>query len=253
MVASYPHRILRVACAAIVALGSGCGDPPNDSVKEVSLREARRIVIEIDAMPAAIPSFAPLENGVSPWVIFEHNLARLASPNIEGITLARSEWEVGHLEGDFGEKYSEDEVLELAERYRDLDTGADEAHFHILFLDGEYAENTQQNRVRALHMGGTRIIAMFGSVSPFASDYERVAEQSALLHEMGHAFGLVDLGMPKVSDHSDPESPRHCSESDCVMGAYSIFPSEARQFLQGGPVPLLFGPSCMADVSAYYQ
>lgn len=246
-------RVLGAVWATVVGTGLGCGEQQDDSTKEVPLREARRIVIEIDAMPRAMPSFAPLDNGYSPWVVFEHNLQRLASPAIEGLTLARSEWDVGLLEGNYGGRYSEEEILELAERHRDLEVGAHEAHFHVLFLDGEYEKNTQQNRVRALHLGGTRIIAIFGAVPPYASDYERIAEQSALLHEMGHAFGLVDLGMPKISDHSDHDSPRHCNESDCIMGAYSIFPSQARHFLQGGPVPLLFGPRCMEDVSAYYE
>lgn len=248
-------RSCRMPCVAlaVVALASGCSHKSEDSSKEVSLREARHILVEIDAMRDAMPSFAPLENGISPWVIFERNLEVLASPTIEGLSFPQSEEEVGLIEGDFGQRFTDEEILKLAGEHRDLEPKSHEAHFHILFLDGEYAENSQQNRVRAINLGDTRIIAMFGSVSRYASDYERVTEQSALLHELGHAFGLVDLGMPKVSNHSDPQSPRHCSESDCVMGAYSIFPSQAWQFLQGGPIPVLFGPRCLEDVSAYYE
>jgi hypothetical protein len=242
----------RVVSVALIIGSSGCSQKSDDA-GETSLKGARHIIVEIDAMPGATPSFAPLDRGVSPWVILELNLRALAPPDIEQLSYPSSEADVGSIDAAAGREFKDDEIHELARRHRDFEPKGDEAHFHVLFLDGEYGENTQQIRVRALNIGGSRTIAVFGAVSSYASDFERITEQSAILHELGHAFGLVNLTMPDVSGHSDPESPQHCTEFDCVMGPFSIFPSQARHFQQGGPVPLLFGPQCLRDVAAYYE
>lgn len=241
----------RTTAIALALAGFGCSQKADDPAA-VPLKKARYVVVEIDAMPGATPSFTPLQGGVSPWVVLERNLQALSPPSLEGLTFPRSVEEVGSIDTT-GEKFTDDEILELADRHEDVEAGAEDAHFHVLFLDGSYAENTQQSRARAIHIGGTRVIAVFGAASGHDSDYERVAEQSALVHEFGHAFGLVDLGIPDVSGHSDRQSPRHCNESDCVMGAYATLTSEAHRFLQGGLPPVLFGPKCQRDLSAYYE
>lgn len=240
----------RTTVVALALTCIGCSEKA-DEPAEVPIKEARYVVVEIDAMPGATPSFAPLEIGVSPWVVLEHNLRVLAPQSLEGLTYPSSDAEVGHIDAG-GDKFTDEEILEIADRHRDAETGAKDAHFQVLFLDGNYAESTEQARARAIHIGGTRIIAVFGAASARDSEFERMSEQSALIHEFGHAFGLVDLGVPDVSGHSDRESPRHCDESECVMRAYATLPSEVYQFLQGGTVPILFGPKCLGDLSAHY-
>lgn len=241
----------RVTAVTMALVGLGCSQKA-DEPSEVPLKKARYVVVEIDAMPGATPSFAPLRAGVSPWLLLERNLQALAPPSLQGLTYPRSAEEVGRID-IWGDEFTNDEILELADRYRDAETGEEDAHFHVLFLDGNYAENTQQSRARAIHIGGTRIIAVFGAASEYDSDYERMTEQSALVHEFGHAFGLVDLGVPDVSGHSDRDSPRHCDEPNCVMRAYATLPSEAYQFLDGGTVPVFFGEKCLRDLSSHYK
>lgn len=244
------RRTVAVALA-LTLVSVGCSDQA-DRHLTMPLKQARNIVVELDAMPGAIPSFAPLSVGVSPWLVLEYNLRALAPPTLEGLVSPRSAQEVGPLDAA-GYEFSNQQILALADQHRDIQVGADEAHLHVLFLDGKYAEDTQQSLVRALHLGGTRIIAVFGAVSAHSSDYERVAEQAAIVHEFGHAFGLVDLGIPAAPGHVDAESAQHCAEPDCVMRAYATFPSQAHHFLKGGPPPVLFGPKCLDALSDYYE
>jgi hypothetical protein len=243
----------RAGAAALVLVGVGCSHQDESVSKEVPFREARRIVVEVDAMMGAMPSFAPLEVGVSPWLILERNLLAIAPPSSEGLSYPHSEEEVGLLDIAAGGAFSDEDIRDLAERHRDLDESYWDAHFHVLFLKGEYAGNTQDARARAVSIGATRSVAVFSPLSADDSDFEKVAEQSAMVHEIGHAIGLVNLGIPDVSGHSDPSSPSHCNEENCVMGAYSTLQEGVYHFLQGGDVPVLFGPKCLQDVASYYE
>ncbi len=247
------RRWRRAHALTAVLVGIGCSPSTESESKVVPLREARYIIVEVDAMEGARPSFAPLRNGFSPWVVLERNLEALAPPSSEGFSYPHSDEQVGSLDAAAGGAFSDDDIRALAERHRDLDRGGRDAHFHILFLNGEYAGNTQQAHARALNIGGTRIIAVFGAAAAEDSGFEKMVEQSAMVHELGHAFGLVNLGMPDVSGHSDPSSPLHCNEKNCVMGAYSTIVEGTYHFLEGDEIPLLFGPKCRQDVASYYE
>lgn len=249
----HARSVWLVYAVASMFVGIGCSLHDESGLKEISLREARHIIVEIDAMVGATPSFAALKMGVSPWLVLERNLEAIAPPSFAGLSTPHSEEEVGPLDAAAGGVFSDDDIRGLAERHRDLGGDELDAHFHILFLNGEYAGNTERARARAVNIGDTRIIAVFGAAAADDSDFERMAEQSALVHELGHAFGLINLGIRDISHHSDPSSPQHCSEKDCVMGTYSTVSNAATRFLQGGEVPVLFGSKCLEDVANYYE
>lgn len=78
-------------------------------------------------------------------------------------------------------------------------------------------------------------------------------EQSALAHELGHAIGLVDRGLPLESPHGDLEHPLHCANPDCVMYYLNEGVWDLRDFVLNtfnmGPA-VLFDEACLMDVAA---
>ncbi len=46
---------------------------------------------------------------------------------------------------------------------------------------------------------------------------QKYLEQSVVVHELGHALGLVNLGIPVLSGHEDSSHLGHTSDADCVM------------------------------------
>lgn len=42
-------------------------------------------------------------------------------------------------------------------------------------------------------------------------------ERAVLIHEVGHALGLVNKGTPMVADHADPDAPGHSANPESVM------------------------------------
>ena len=107
--------------------------------------------------------------------------------------------------------------------------------------------------------GGTSIVAIFKQVvkdGMFAE--EEQVEQAVLVHEAGHALGLVNNGLPMQSSHEDtvhdPAKRAHCSVDQCVMfwsvNAVSKIPDKIKKnFMPTAEV--LFGQECLNDVHNY--
>lgn len=87
-----------------------------------------------------------------------------------------------------------------------------------------------------------------------ASACER-AESAVWLHEIGHILGLVDNGLPMVTNHRDPdpEHGRHDVDPSCIM--YWTYDGEAAvdavfSNLLGSGSELGFCPNDLADIDA---
>ena len=84
----------------------------------------------------------------------------------------------------------------------------------------------------------------------------RFVEQSTLVHELGHAVGLVDNGVPLVSQHKDSAHGAHCTNESCTMYWLDEGASDAaefaRMYVTSGDT-VIFGDECLADVDALKQ
>jgi hypothetical protein len=81
----------------------------------------------------------------------------------------------------------------------------------------------------------------------------KFVEQSTLVHEFGHAVGLVNNGVAMVSAHQDTAHGAHDTSSACVMYYANEGASDAAQFAQryittGNEV--IFDSACLADTAA---
>ena len=79
----------------------------------------------------------------------------------------------------------------------------------------------------------------------------RFGEQATLIHEVGHALGLVNSELTMQSPHQDSEHGAHCDEEECVMFWANEGPSELIGFVQNDLASgktLLFDANCISDV-----
>ncbi len=84
---------------------------------------------------------------------------------------------------------------------------------------------------------------------------QRYVEQSVVVHEIGHAIGLVNNGLPMVSGHEDAAHPKHSINQDCVMywaveNRQNILTTLAN-FIAGNRLNL-FGPQSLDDGRSYH-
>jgi hypothetical protein len=88
----------------------------------------------------------------------------------------------------------------------------------------------------------------------FANQLCRSAETAVMTHEMGHVIGLVDNGLPMLTDHRDPDHLHHDVDPESVMywqherdSVFNVLLTRVR----GGASPSLgFDPNSLADIAA---
>lgn len=98
------------------------------------------------------------------------------------------------------------------------------AFLHVVYLDGVYwpDDGPDSKKTIGLHSGADIYIFVDyirneGSVRPIAAD--RV-ERSVLIHELGHALGLVNCGVPMLTPREAAEVC-HSTNPDSVMYPYA--------------------------------
>lgn len=150
-------------------------------------------------------------------------------------------------------KWTTDEVIKLAQKMNPVS----DSSFQIFFLNGRAKEG---DGIIGFHINGTKIIAIFkdvirstGNGGPIQS-VPKYVEQATLIHEMGHALGLVNNGVPMQDEHHDNSHGAHCSNNKCVMYWANEGSSGLSQFVQeaitSGNV-IMFGEKCLKDTRSY--
>jgi len=127
---------------------------------------------------------------------------------------------------------------------------------HVLYLDGHMAGDDGG------HLTLGRSLLDVGAIAVFRDTYRgayRLRNDTAvpaagemdvhvLLHEVGHALGLVNNGVPQLHDHVDPAWPGHSKYPESVMYHH---PPMTPSGLVTGPVSTTFDVDDLADLAAY--
>lgn len=132
---------------------------------------------------------------------------------------------------------------------------AGRVQLRVLVLDGHMARDRDGHVVLGTLLAEDGVIVLFPDTYARAHRVEdgvrvpAVAEMDrhVLLHELGHALGLVDRGVPMVRDHGDPENPGHSSNPASLL--YHRPPMEGDGALRGPPAT--FDADDLADLAAY--
>ncbi len=166
---------------------------------------------------------------------------RLSKP--DGMTVETSSFDGGR------DAWSVDDLKAAEDKNRDQRPGGNTMVLYVLYVDGEFEENSG---VIGIHYGSTSV-AIFkerirsGSFTGPLGLSVAEAEQAVLVHEFGHAIGLVNRGIPMVEDHEDDEHPGHSDNSDSVM--YWRVETSEIGLITGGPSNQ-FDAQDIADIRA---
>lgn len=158
------------------------------------------------------------------------------------------------------------ELEALMDAHDDVALEAGAIKINTLVVDGSYAEGDALGTVLGISWGGHRVVlfgdalaaACQGGQTPVPRDLLcRAVRNAVWMHEIGHLIGLVDNGLPMVSDHRDPEASHgaHDRNEACLMywatnrGAVVQRVADAI-FGGSGESPLEFDAACKADIAA---
>ncbi|MCL4233154.1 MAG: hypothetical protein KJ042_01400 [Deltaproteobacteria bacterium] len=209
-----------------------------------------RLVFEIEA----VAGYGPREDAMEGVIEFYADvidkpggIEAIADETIEGVGA--------------GGVWTQDDLHALAESTANLDVEDDTIAIHLLYVDGSYDAGAGPGTVLGVAWGNLHLAIFTDDIDdscatplPFESTLCRLAEQHVLAHELGHVIGLVDNGLPMVTDHKDPTHGDHDVSDECLMyWAYegtSIVDLLAARITEGNLDPLGFDDACLADIAA---
>lgn len=200
----------------LLVAGLAACDPAPDPTLGLFLPEVQEVVLEVDYQAGIAPQTGPLLHLDSMWDLFGANASALFAAAPRALTVPRTLDEMERIPPVETGSYSREEILEIADRHRNETSSGARRAFYVLFLNGFFREEGQPELdVLGISLQGTGVIAMFAPAIYLVSS--QVVEQTALIHEFGHAVGLVDNGLPMVAPHKDVGQRAHCTNPDCVM------------------------------------
>lgn len=222
----------------------------------------RRIVVEVDYGVGATPYVGATQGIADLWGILRSNVTRLFAGSGKSITVPTTLAQMQAIPVS-AQEFTAGDLLALSRRYRNVAATADTASFHVMILNGIFRDDNGQRRADLLggQLDGTGVIVIFRPVvastaSPARPYAPAVVEQMALVHEFGHAVGMVANGVEAVSGGQDPVYHHHCASTRCVMNAYNEGATAALAFVTRYATTgdaVLFGAECLADAAAAIQ
>ncbi|HPI92813.1 MAG TPA: hypothetical protein PLT09_05890 [Deltaproteobacteria bacterium] len=156
------------------------------------------------------------------------------------------------------EAWTVSQIMDTADELWDMTEVPGTTDFYVVFLKGYFQDGDEvKEDILGVSITGSPIIAIFKDVfasSPYFSSFDKaIIEQSTLVHELAHGMGLVNLGVPMVVDHEDPDHQHHCVNEACDMYWQSDWRSLvvfAQQIIDTGST-IMFCDECLADTRSY--
>lgn len=213
----------------LLPLMSACGKQAvsSDSPVRIALADSKSIFsdsvtsfrIKVFYEPNAIPysgSIGPA--GANTWDIAQASYENLFKSHTgRVISVPRSVSEMTQISAQNRSVWTQDELVTLAKSLAPALSSGSEITVSAIFLSGKYNNDSS---VLGIQFSGYPFAFVFKDVVIAVgggSVAQKYVEQATLVHEIGHAVGLVNAGLPMYENHEDPAHPHHSTDADDVM------------------------------------
>ncbi len=194
------------------------------------------------------------------WFVLEDNLTsifqyRTTPPTL---TVPKTLAEMTLIADQAKASWTISEMLSFNTQYRNADSTATSSRVYVYFVNGYYNDGTSnKTNVLGVSIGGTPVIFMFKDVvaaSSGSNTVRRFVEQSTLVHEMGHALGFVNNGVPLTTSYQDTAHGKHSTNTNCVMYYLNEGASDLIGFIvqfQASSNFVMWGAEILADAQSF--
>lgn len=224
-----------------------------------------QVVYEPGAEPLAGSITLPNSSVKTLWAILEDNLKEVFKNRSQAVTVSvpKELTAMQQISSQGKTSWTSSEIQALAAAYRTSKSTSTTGKFFVAYLNGYFGENgTVNQNVIGVNITGTPFIAVFKQVVNSTGDSSTVVgkatrayvEQSTLVHEMGHALGLVNNGVSMVSSHQDTANGKHCTNTSCVMYYANAGTSALVTYVQSvfsSGTNVMFKTECLQDTQNY--
>lgn len=152
--------------------------------------------------------------------------------------------------------YTTKEIIEIEKKERTVFSTGNKLGTFIFFADEKSEDSQSSHRVIGKAYLNTSIVIFDKEIREMSNSGSRSEIQiTAMHHELGHLFGLVNNGTPAQSPHedtdpTDPKKKAHCNVEGCLMAAEIEFGTSPFSFLENGQKILDFDDQCKLDLKA---
>ena len=249
---------------------SNCSSPtetatplfPFETSGRYYFQDVQRLTMEVYYELAAEPFTGNSPQGRPYWNILKENLAAIFQYRsiMPTLNIPTTKSAMTAIPDQNRAQWTSADILALSEQFRQALPDSQSGRIYVYFVNGNFAnESGVQSGVIGVNIRSTPIIVLFKDViqnsglNP-AGPVPKFVEQSTLVHEMGHALGFVNLGVPMSSAHEDGAHAGHTMNQDCVMYWLNEGASDLSQFVQRfitSSSLVMWGPQVLADAQAF--
>jgi predicted Zn-dependent protease len=263
------YRRFSLAAILFLCVGNCSSEGPNYDSPATYFSTMQSLTVDIFYEPGAEPfvgTFSaslptPFKNA-NLWNITRENLAAVfqGRSTAVSITVPDSLDAMTALPTQNRTTWTAEQVFDLWTSQRQRVSTPTAAYFFLVFLNGYFeSEGAAQPQVIGVSITGTPVIAIFKQVvesTGFNPDggVPKFVEQSTVVHEMGHALGLVNNGVALTSAHHDSANGAHCTNTSCTMYYANEGLTSAIAFAQSAIAAqsfLLLKEECLNDTRAF--
>lgn len=238
------------------ASGPGANFPFSNSIRY--FQQSQYVQLEVHYEPGVEPFVGNTLQGRPYWGILKENLTAIfqyrSSPPSLTVPTTIAEMYAMPVQGKTS--WTSADIMALHTGAQLAASSGDTSRFYVYFVKGYFNNGAgPQSGVIGVNIGGTPVIAIFKeviqqNVSNPNGPAAKFVEQSTLVHEMGHALGFVDSGVPMASNHLDTAHPAHTTNTNCVMYWLNEGVSDLQAFVQQYLVSssvIMWGPEVLQD------
>lgn len=236
---------------------------PN-STPSLYFKSTQKIVVEVYYEPGAEPYTGTTLSGMNYWQILEDNLNSIFQYRSfrPVLVIPRALNEMTAIPTQGRGSWLGTDIMSLSNQYRQAEPTATEARFYLYFLKGYYNSGSgPTTSVIGVSLHGTPVIAVFKQVVQSTGNnangpIPKYVEQSTLVHELGHALGFVNNGVPMATAHQDVAHGAHTTNSSCVMYWQNEGASDLSAFVQNyisSGSTVMWGPEVLQDAQSFSQ
>lgn len=230
--------------------------PPNVQPPPTSLfaPNVKTVNIEIDYATGAEPYVGKAGEFADVWELFRTSTLAIFDGK-KTLSFPNKVSQMQKLDDVTAQEFTSANLLDIAATHRDQIPGGDVSTFYVVFLNGYYKddEGTVQKDIIGKSVADTGVIGIFkpaiATLYSTKNPIGQYVEQLALIHELGHAVGFVNNGVPVNTSHEDTTHGSHCTNKGCVMGFAVETVQGASQYAQKYIIGdgVLYGQECLSD------